>query len=57
MVDPSSDKELLSELREYFADLLNNDNGSLTSSLPSPAEQDLPICVDLPTIEEQQSVA
>ena len=52
---PSSDKELLSEWRAYFAELLNNDNGSPTSSLPLPAEQDLLICVDPPTLEEVQN--
>ena len=49
---PSSDKELLSEWREYFAKLLNIDNGSPTSTLPPPAEQDLPIRVYPPTLEE-----
>ena len=52
---PFSDKELLSEWRAYFAELLNNDNGSPTSSLPLPAEQDLPICIDSPTPEEVQN--
>jgi hypothetical protein len=51
---PSSDHELLVEWRQYFADLLNNDSGSLTSALPPPADQDLPICVDPPTFEEIQ---
>ena len=52
---PSSDKELLSEWRAYFSELLNNDNGSPTSSLSSPAHQDLPICTDPPTLEEVQN--
>ena len=38
----------------YFADLLNNDSGSLPSDLLSPADQDLPICIDPPTLEETQ---
>ena len=51
---PSSDNELLAEWREYFADLLNNDSGQLTPLLPPPADQDLPICVEPPTLEEVQ---
>ena len=51
---PTSDTELLDEWREYFADLLNNDSRTTSSPLPSPADQDLPICVDPPTIEEIQ---
>ena len=46
---PTSDNELLAEWKDYFADLLNNDSGPPTSPLPSPADQDLPICVDTPT--------
>ena len=42
-------------MEKYCSDLLNNDNGSPTSSLPSLAEQDLPICVDPPTLEEEQT--
>ena len=38
----------------YFAELLNNDSGSLLSDLPPPADQDLPICTDPPTLEETQ---
>jgi len=49
---PSSDKELLDEWREYFSDLLNNDNGSPVFDLPPPANQDLPICIDPPSLEE-----
>ena len=49
---PSSDTELLVEWGQYFADLLNNDSGSLPSDLPPPADQDLPICNDPPTLEE-----
>ena len=52
---PSSDNELLAEWRDYFADLLNNDSGPPTSPLPPPADQDLPICVDPPTLEEVQT--
>ena len=51
---PSSDNELLAEWREYSADLLNNDSGQLTPLLPTPADQDLPICVEPPTLEEIQ---
>ncbi|CAH1244317.1 Hypp7258 [Branchiostoma lanceolatum] len=49
---PSSDDKLLSEWRQYFSDLLNNDSGPQTSVLPPPAAQDLPICVEPPTLEE-----
>ena len=51
---PSSDTELLTEWGQYFADLLNNDSGSLPSDLSPPADQDLPICTDPPTLEETQ---
>ena len=34
---------------------LNDDNGSPTFPLPLPAEQDLPVCVDPPTLEEVQT--
>ena len=49
---PSIDTELLAEWGQYFADLLNSDSGSLPSDLPPPADQDLPICTDPPTLEE-----
>ena len=49
---PTSEKELLDEWKQYFSALLNNDNGQPTSELPSPADQDLPICEDPPTLEE-----
>ncbi|XP_078586049.1 uncharacterized protein LOC144867902 [Branchiostoma floridae x Branchiostoma japonicum] len=49
---PSSDNELLAEWREYFSELLNNVSVPQTSGLPPPADQDLPICVDPPTLEE-----
>ncbi|XP_072041209.1 craniofacial development protein 2-like [Amphiura filiformis] len=49
---PSSDKELLAEWKDYFCALLNNDNGPPTSDLLPPANQDLPICADPPTLEE-----
>ncbi|XP_072017515.1 uncharacterized GMC-type oxidoreductase Mb1310-like [Amphiura filiformis] len=49
---PSSDKELLAKWMDYFCALLNNDNGPPTSDLPPPADQDLPICADPPTLEE-----
>ena len=45
---PSSDKELLDEWRQ----LLNNDNGSPVFDLPPPANQDLPICIVPPSLEE-----
>ncbi|KAI8514995.1 hypothetical protein Bbelb_075860 [Branchiostoma belcheri] len=48
---PSSDSELLDEWRLYFADLLNNDSGP-PESLPPPADRDLPISTDPPTLEE-----
>ena len=49
---PSSEKDLLKEWRQYFSALLNNDNGTPSSELPSPADHDLPICEDPPTLEE-----
>ncbi len=49
---PSSDKELLDEWKEYFSALLNVNNGTQTPDLPPPADQDLDICEDPPTLEE-----
>ena len=49
---PSSEKDFLKEWRQYFSALLNNDNGTPSSELPSPADHDLPICEDPPTLEE-----
>ena len=49
---PSSEEELLEEWRQYFSALLNNDNGTPPSDLPPPADQDLPICQDPPTLDE-----
>ena len=49
---PFSDTELLAEWGQYFADLLNNDSGSLPYDLPPPADQDLPICTDPPPLKK-----
>ena len=40
----------------YFADLLNNESGSLPSDLLPSADQDLPTFIDhpIPTLEETQ---
>ena len=51
---PSSTKDLLSEWKEYFSTLLNNDNGQTSSDPPPAAFQDLPILADPPTLEETQ---
>ena len=49
---PTSDKELLSEWKEYFSSLLNNCSGQSSSELPLPAAQDLQIQTDPPTRDE-----
>ena len=49
---PASTKDLLSEWKEYFSTLLNNDNGQTPSDPPPAAAQDLPIQADPPTLEE-----
>ena len=51
---PSSTKDLLSEWKEYFSTLLNNDNGQTPSDPPPVASQDLQILADPPTLEETQ---
>ena len=49
--DPTNQKELLNEWKEYFNLLLNNKSDIATAS-PAPAESDLPINIDPPTREE-----
>ena len=49
---PRSAKDLLSEWKEYFSSLLNNDNDQTPCEPPSPTAQDLPILVEPPTLEE-----
>ena len=46
---PTNDKDLLSEWREYTSSLLNNSNGEPLSELPPPAAQDLSIDTNSPT--------
>ena len=46
---PVSEKDLLSEWREYFSSLLNNSNSQSSSALPPPTAQDL---TNSPTREE-----
>ena len=45
---PTNDKDLLSEWREYTSSLLNNSNGEPLSELPPPAAHDLPIDTNSP---------
>ena len=48
---PPSDKELLSEWKDYFSSLLNSISDS-AKELPPPAQQDLSILIDPPSLEE-----
>lgn len=49
---PENEEELLEEWKRYLSSLLNNDSGLIPSELPPPANEDFPICSELPTREE-----
>ena len=50
----SSEQQLLEKWNGSLSSLFNNDSGLTPSELPSPAEEDLPICADPPTREETE---
>ena len=49
---PLSEQDLLEEWKDYFSSILNNDSGLAPSEIPTPADEDLPICTDPPSREE-----